>query len=213
MTTRGPVEPIDHHLLPKELVEELQGGIDRYNGRFHRGIGAAPVAKFAQDPTPLRTLPERLLSRALLPQRARKTVQKAGIQHGSFYHHPRLNRLVGTKVDIAFTDRDPSFVHVFQDDKYICKARITPSRAMAGGLVASRTRQITTFNRIELGAEKLRLEQNGLSAEGYDLPTRRKERANRRPKNTSRTSAAQSSPQPLSDRRSAHLEDETWKAD
>jgi hypothetical protein len=211
MMGANKVEPIKHHLLAKELVEELQAAVDVFNRRSHRGIHATPLAKFATDPTPIRKLPERLVALALLPRRAEKTIQKAGIQHTNvFYRHPRLNRHVGRRVEIAFTDRDPSYVHVFLDGRYLCKALTTPSRAMAGGLKASRARQVETFNRIELGAEKLRLERAGLDADDFDLEVRRRERKNRRQKTSSSPTAQ--APQRLSSRRAAHLKDETWKA-
>jgi hypothetical protein len=213
MMTREKVQPIRHHLLPAELVEELRAGIDAFNGRNHRSLRTSPVKKFAADPTPLRTLPERVLALALLPRRQNKVIQKAGIQHnGNFYRHPRLNRHAGKTVEIGFTDKDLSFVHVFLDGKHLCKAVAKPSRAMAGGLKASRLRQIETFNRIELGSEKLRLLSAGLSAEDYDLDVRRRERQNRRPKSGGRARSITTN-QARPGRRAAHLEDETWKSD
>lgn len=210
---RAKVDPLQHHLLPTELVEELRAGIDAYNKRYHRSLRSTPVEKFAADPTPLRTLPERLLAMALLPRREGKTIQKAGIEHdGRFYRHPRLNRHVGETVDIGFTDKDQSFIHVFLDGEHLCKATTNPSRAMAGGLKASRVRQIETFNRIELGSEKLRLVTNGLAAEDFDLDVQRRERQGRRTKRGARTRSV-STDQPRSARRAAHLEDETWKSE
>jgi hypothetical protein len=201
--------PIKHHLNRKELVEELQGGIDEFNRRFHRTISTNPTSKFAADPTPIRRVPERLLALSLLPRREGKTIQPAGIQHGMFYRHSRLNRHIGEHVEIAFSEKDASYVHVFLNGEYLCKATTTPSRAMARALKASRQHQFDTFHRIQLGAERLRLERAGLDADDLDLETLRRERKNLR--KTVSKPVRPRPPRPRSSHRAAHLKDDTWK--
>lgn len=210
MSTSPKIDPRAQHLTGRELTEEVASFFDRYNTtRPHRALdGGVPVDEFRRSGIPVRRLPERIVATALMPRAEGKTVQKAGIQHGRFYRHHRLNNIVGRQVTIAYSDRDQSFVHVYLEGEYLCKAVAEPTRAMAAALVRSRDRQIETINRAQVGAERLRLERAGLDADDLDLEALRRERKPRR-RGTDRKTAA--TDEALLRKRARHLQDaDTW---
>lgn len=105
------------------FVEQFAAWVTWYNiEHIHRGVGGrTPSEAWAEDPTPLRLVPEEELRHLLLADVGR-TIQADGIHFRNLvYVCPAglIRERRGQRVRLRYMPHDDRFVHVYLDGKYL----------------------------------------------------------------------------------------------
>lgn len=119
---------VDSQMLgEKQFVEIVEDGVENYNAfHQHSSLGGwTPNQVWCADGTPLRTAEPEAIRLSLLREDRKYKVHQRGVHfHGEYYIAPELGSrgLVGSKVDVRYLPRDPSFVEIFYKDEWVCTA-------------------------------------------------------------------------------------------
>ncbi|WP_019900452.1 Mu transposase C-terminal domain-containing protein [Salinispora arenicola] len=105
------------------FVDRFAEWVTWYNTEhIHSGLGGrTPAAAWAADPTPLRTVPEKVLRHLLLADEER-TINSDGIHFNTHVYGDPAGQVLergGQKVQIRYMPHDDRFLHVYLDGKYL----------------------------------------------------------------------------------------------
>ena len=115
----GPV------LVEEALHALILDWVDRYNSeRGHDALGGrTPDEVWTSQSTPLKNVDPAALRMAMLASENSYTVHPTGISFQKrWYTSPGLAKsgLIGKKVNVRFLPNDPTFIEIFDDEKWVC---------------------------------------------------------------------------------------------
>ncbi len=105
------------------FVDRFAAWVRDYNTvRVHSSLRTTPLARWAEDATPLREIPAEQLRWMLMADRER-TVNRDGIHHdGVRFLAPELNGLVGEVLQVRYTPHDLRQIELFRGDQWLATA-------------------------------------------------------------------------------------------
>jgi hypothetical protein len=115
---------------------------------------------WASQQTPLKAVSQEALRLSLMASRRSYKVHPQGIHFNKqYYTAPELAQLVGSKVDVRYLPRDPSFVEVFVGDNWVCTAFLHPdlTDTQRAEIRARNQKQYTVARSHMLAAKERRL--------------------------------------------------------
>lgn len=119
---------VESRMIGEEALSTLVFDyVEEYNSlRPHSSLGGrTPNQAWCEDNTPLQSADPEAIRLSLLEERRSYKVQQKGIHFRNVYYTaPELGYegLVGSKVQVRYMPRDPSFIEVFYDGEWMCTA-------------------------------------------------------------------------------------------
>lgn len=176
----------------EEYCERAFPELDWYlTERIHQRLGMTPLEAWKASSDPIHRVTsetEENLARLFLRKSETRIVSKNGIRfRNREYWNVALLRVVGEEVVLGYSQNDPSFLHVFRGEEYICKAipayDATPKDG--GELRRARRKQERIIAKAHRGAARRRA-ANGSSDQEPQYATRGRQRTEAKPRTSGR---------------------------